>query len=74
MIDEFTDRGEVDIAFDFGRVFPVRVFLDLMGFPFSMFEQFLDWEWNILHEDDIEKKAEAVRGILAYLRGFIAEK
>lgn len=74
MIDEFADQGEVDIAFDFGRVFPVRVFLDLMGFPFSMFEQFLDWEWDILHEDAIETKAEAVRGILAYLRGFIAEK
>tara|TARA_R110001606_G_scaffold180965_9_gene327650 strand:+ start:3160 stop:4437 length:1278 start_codon:yes stop_codon:yes gene_type:complete len=74
MIDEFADKGEVDIAYDFGRVFPVRVFLDLMGFPFSMFEQFLDWEWDILHEEAIETKAEAVRGILAYLRGFIAEK
>jgi len=74
MIDEFADKGEVDIAFGFGRVFPVRVFLDLMGFPFSMFEQFLDWEWDILHEEAIETKAEAVRGILAYLRGFIAEK
>lgn len=74
MIDEFAVQGEVDIAYDFGRVFPVKVFLDLMGFPFSMFEQFLDWEWNILHESAIEKKAEAVRGILAYLRGFIAEK
>lgn len=74
MIDEFADRGEVDIAYDFGRVFPVRVFLDLMGFPFSMFEQFLEWEWNILHVPDVEKKAEAVRGILTYLREFIAEK
>lgn len=74
MIDRFADKGEVDIAWDFGRVFPVRVFLDLMGFPFTMFEQFLDWEWNILHEDDLEKKAQALRGVLAYLRGFIAEK
>ena len=61
MIDEFAGQGEVDIAYDFGRVFPVKVFLDLMGFPFAMFEQFLDWEWNILHEDAIEKKADAVR-------------
>ncbi|HEY9092518.1 cytochrome P450 [Parasphingorhabdus sp.] len=74
MIDEFADKGEVDIAYDFGRVFPVRVFLDLMGFPMSMFEQFLEWEWGILHDPSIETKAEAVRGILAYLRGFIAEK
>ncbi len=74
MIDEFADKGEVDIAYDFGRVFPVRVFLDLMGLPFSMFDQFLEWEWNILHVPEIENKAEAVRGILAYLREFIAEK
>ncbi|WP_072383540.1 cytochrome P450 [Novosphingobium sp. NDB2Meth1] len=74
MIDEFAARGEVDIAYDFGRIFPVRVFLDLMGLPFSMFDQFLEWEWNILHVPDIAAKAAAVRGILAYLRGFIAEK
>lgn len=74
MIDDFADKGEVDIAFDFARVFPVRVFLDLMGFPFAMFDQFLAWEWDILHEPAIETKARAVRGILDYLRGFIAEK
>ena len=74
MIDGFANKGEVDIAYDFARVCPVRVFLDLMGFPFTMFEQFLAWEWDILHEDAVETKAAAVRGILAYLRGFIAEK
>jgi cytochrome P450 len=74
MIDGFAAKGEVDIAYDFGRVFPVRVFLDLMGFPFAMFDQFLAWEWDILHEPEIATKAKAVGGILDYLRGFIAEK
>ncbi|MEY4238993.1 MAG: hypothetical protein RL339_1594 [Pseudomonadota bacterium] len=74
MIDTFAAKGEVDIAYDFGRVFPVRVFLDLMGFPFAMFDQFLAWEWDILHEPEIATKAAAVRGILDYLQGFIAEK
>jgi cytochrome P450 len=74
MIDDFADRGEVDIAFDFGRVFPVKVFLDLMGFPFSMFDQFLKWEWDILHDPDIFTKAAAARGTIDYLRSFIAEK
>lgn len=74
MIDQFADKGEVDVAWDFGRVFPVRVFLDLIGFPFAMFEQFLEWEWDILHEPDVATKAEALRGVLAWLRGFIAEK
>jgi cytochrome P450 len=74
MLDEFAGKGEVDIAYDFGRIFPVRVFLDLMGFPFAMFDQFLAWEWDILHDPDIPTKTAAVQGILAYLRGFIAEK
>jgi cytochrome P450 len=74
MIDEFAGKGEVDVAYDFGRVFPVRVFLDLMGLPFSMFEQFLAWEWAILHEHDVAIRSAAVRDTLAYLREFIASK
>ncbi len=74
MIDAFAARGEVDIAYDFGRVFPVRVFLDLMGLPFAMFEQFLAWEWEILHSRDHARMGEAVRQVIAYLREFIAEK
>jgi cytochrome P450 len=74
MIDTFKDKGEVDIAYEFGRVFPVRIFMDLMGFPFSAFEQFLAWEFDILHGKDLEVKASAVAGVLGWLRGFITEK
>lgn len=74
MIDTFADKGEVDVAYDFGRVFPVKVFLDLMGFPFCKFDEFLNWEWDILHNPDLVVKASAVKSVLAYLRGFIAEK
>ncbi len=49
MIDAVADKGEVDMAWDFGRVYPVKIFMGLMGFPPAMFEQFLDWEWDILH-------------------------
>lgn len=74
MIDSFAAKGEVDIAWDFGRVFPVRVFLGLMKFPMSMFDQFLAWEYDILHSDDLPALQKAVSGVLAYLRGFLAEK
>jgi cytochrome P450 len=74
MIDSFASKGEVDIAWDFGRVYPVRIFMGLMGFPPAMFEQFLAWEWDILHSNDFEKMSAALRGVLAFLRGFIAEK
>ena len=74
MIEGFADKGEVDVAWDFARVFPVRIFMRLMGFPPPMFAQFLDWEWDILHSNDYVKIAAALRGVIAFLRGFIAEK
>ena len=74
MIDSFADKGEVDVAWAVGRVYPVRVFMGLMGFPPAMFEQFLDWEWDILHSADFAKMSAALRGVLAYLRSFMAEK
>jgi cytochrome P450 len=74
MIEAIAANGAVDIAWDFGRVYPVRVFMGLMGFPPSMFEQFLDWEWDILHSGSLEKVQAALRNVLNFLRGFIAEK
>lgn len=74
MIEEFAAKGEVDIAHDFGRVYPVRVFLDLMGLPFAMFEQFLAWEYEILHSRDHARMGAAVKQVIAYLHEFIAEK
>ncbi len=74
MIEEFAHKGEVDAAWDFGRVFPVRVFMGLMGFPPAMFTQFLDWEWDILHSGSREEMAAALSGVLGFLRSFIAEK
>jgi len=74
MIGAIETRGEVDMAWDFARVYPVRIFMGLMGFPEEKFEQFLDWEWDILHSGSLEKMQAALRGVLDFLRAFIAEK
>lgn len=74
LIDGFIDKGEVDFAWEFARVFPVQVFFKLMGFPDAMFEQFLDWEYKILHSGDYDVMREAVGGILSYLRQFAMEQ
>jgi cytochrome P450 len=74
LIDGFAERGECDVAYDFGRLFPVRVFLDLMGFPQEMLEQFLSWEYALLHsQGDQERIRWGMSSALAWLRGFIAE-
>lgn len=74
MIDEFLAAGGGDFARDYARIFPVRVFLKLMGLPVSMLEQFLVWEHEILHSRDQARIAEACGATLGYLRSFIAEK
>ena len=66
-----TNRNSCDFSYEFARVFPVQVFLDLMGFPQDMLEPFLDWENKILHSMNLDIQVPAVKGILVYLRGFI---
>jgi cytochrome P450 len=74
LIDGFADRGACDAAYDFGRIFPVKVFLDLMGFPQAKLDAFLEWEYALLHNrGDVEKMQWGIRNALAYLRAFIAE-
>lgn len=74
LIDTFVDKGECDAAYDYGRLYPVRVFMDLMGFPAEKLEDFLAWEYAILHSNgDVAKMQWGIGSALAYLRGFIAE-
>lgn len=74
LIDRFVNKGECDVAYDFGRLYPVRVFMDLMGFPQARLEEFLSWEYAILHSNgDLERVQWGMRSALAYLRGFIEE-
>jgi len=74
LIDEFADKGECDLNYDFGRSYPVRVFMDLMGFPRERFEDFLKWEYALLHSrGDLDRVRWGMRSALDYLRGFIEE-
>jgi cytochrome P450 len=74
MIDDFLVRGGGDFAYDFARIFPVKVFFNLMGFPHDQLESFLSWENEILHSRDFARMSPAVHSVLAWLRAFIAEK
>ncbi|MGK2911453.1 MAG: cytochrome P450 [Sphingobium sp.] len=74
MIDGFLTQGGGDFAYDFARTFPVKVFFNLMGFPHTVLEQFLQWEYDILHSQDLERVRVAVTAVVAWLRAFIHEK
>jgi cytochrome P450 len=74
LIDGFVDKGECDLAYDYGRIYPVRVFLDLMGFPQDMMDEFLQWEYAILHSyGDLAKMQWGIGSAITYLRGFMAQ-
>jgi cytochrome P450 len=74
LIDGFIDKGECDVAYDFGRLYPVRVFMDLMGFPAEKLEEFLQWEYALLHSmGDVEKMKWGIGSAIGYLRSFIGE-
>jgi cytochrome P450 len=74
LIDGFADKGECDASYGFGRVYPVKVFMALMGFPAEKFEDFLAWGYAMLHNmNDLEKVKWGASSALAYLRSFIAE-
>ncbi len=74
LIDGFADKSGCDIAYDFARIYPVRVFLGLMGFPRDMLEEFLRWGYAVLHSyGDIEKVRWGIASAIKYLRGFAAE-
>jgi cytochrome P450 len=74
LIDGFADKGECDVSYDFGRVYPVKVFMGLMGFPEERFEDFLSWGYAMLHDmSDLERMKWGAKSGLAYLRSFVEE-
>ncbi len=74
LLDVFADTGHADIAYDFSRVYPVRVFLDVMGFPRQMLEEFLSWGYAILHSrGDAEKVGWGIGNAVKWIRGFVGE-
>lgn len=71
LIDGFIDQGSCDAAYDFGRIYPVKIFLDLMGFPQSVLEEFLSWGYAVLHSrGDIARIQWGIGSAINWLRSF----
>lgn len=72
LINDLRSRSECDVAHEFGRVYPVKVFLNIMGLPHEDLDDFLQWEYALLHSrGDVEKMRWGARGALDYLRAYI---
>ncbi len=67
LIEGFKARGSCEFIEDFGRPFPVTVFLRLMGLPLEQTAQFVEWEDGLLHAKSLEQLQRAARETKAYL-------
>lgn len=79
MIGAVADRGAADYLVDIAQRFPARVFLDIMGMPADMLDEFLGWEAEILHQDsesdpDGAKRNAGQAKVVGYFGGLIAER
>jgi cytochrome P450 len=74
LIDAVIDKGECEFADDFARPLPVCVFLDLMGLPQDMRDQFVTWVVQLLKNMDPAKMIGVMDEIGVYLKTAIAEK
>jgi cytochrome P450 len=52
-IKEFSARGSCDVMEDFAARFPISVFLGLFGLPQDEVDQFMTWEFDLLHSSDM---------------------
>ncbi len=73
-IAQFKDSDECEFMSAFALRFPIIVFLDLMGLPRDRMEQFLEWEFMLLHSLDIEDVAKGTRLSVDYLREVIEDR
>ncbi|MDG2001837.1 MAG: cytochrome P450 [Novosphingobium sp.] len=74
LIDSFIDKGQCDISYDYSRIYPVRVFMELMGFPEERFDDFLSWSHPMHFEtDNFERYSWGTKSALAFMQGFINE-
>ncbi len=74
LIDAVIDKGECEFTEDFARPLPVCVFLDLMGLPQNMRDQFVTWVVKLLKNMDPAKMIGVMDEIGAYLKTAIAAK
>lgn len=73
-IDKFKDNGECEFIGEFAARFPIAVFLELFGLPIEEVEQFLIWEDNLLHEQDLDTIARAVTAVQTYIMQVVEKR
>jgi cytochrome P450 len=67
LIDRFKANGECDFLEDFAVGYPVNIVLDLLGLPQERMGEFLKWEHELLHTNDLAVRQGATHAVKNYL-------
>lgn len=63
LVAKFKDKGEVEFVEAFATPFPCTIVLDLLGLPQERLSEFLEWEYGLIHKEDIGERREAVMNV-----------
>ena len=74
IIDEVGKSGRTDFMHTFARVFPGTVFMQMMGMPLDMKEQFFEWEEKFFHDGTNDEKRKVGMEIHNFMADLIKEK
>ncbi|MEM8936350.1 MAG: cytochrome P450 [Pseudomonadota bacterium] len=74
LIDAFRNDGQCEFMSVFGRPYPVTIILELLGLPLDKMDQFLKWEFELLHSKDPATMAGAAKAIKEYLESLRTER
>jgi cytochrome P450 len=67
-------KGHCEFMGDFAFEFPIKIFLELMGFPIELAPTFLEWEMGLLHTNDLSVIAQSTRKVVDYLASEIEKR
>lgn len=74
LIEEIKPRGSVEFMEHFGSVFPVTVFMQMMGLPREQMPRFLQWENDMLRGETMGIRGDAALAIKTYLVDLVEER
>jgi cytochrome P450 len=74
LIEALRGQGGCEFMSAFGRPFPVSIFMQLMGLPLDQTDTFLKWEWQLLHDPNMQTKVGAAIAIRDYLQSLADER
>ncbi len=74
LVAELAPRGHAEFVRDFGKVYPTRIFMHLMGLPVEKSEQMLEWVDTLMHTNPADDPDYKIRhGVRAEIFGFLGD-